>query len=158
MRKNGTQKFSIRRNKKSAVYCVLLLIFALSILACGKSSSGNDGAANTPPPGDHRFSGTWQGSLIGDPAHFVGNPAVTLVLNHSDTLLTGTLATSDSAFTTVAFNNGKVQGDSIFFEVIQSTIYPGARVKFSGKVFNTVISGDWNHSRLHQGEWSVSKN
>lgn len=158
MHKNGTQIISIRRSQKRTVYGVLMLIFALGILACGKSSSGNDGAANTPPPGDHRISGTWQGSLTGDPAHFIGNPAVTLVLNHSDTLLTGTLATSDSAFTTVAFNNGKVQGDSIFFEVIQSTIYTGARVKFSGKVFNTVISGDWNHSRLHQGEWSVSKN
>ena len=138
------------------IFCgSFVLILLAGYCACGDSATGGSGATRDSPHIDQRFSGEWNGSVKGDSAHFIGDPALTLTLVHEDTLVSGSFSTSDGAFSDATFTDGRVAGDSIFFRVVQTNIYSGARVNFSGKLSGNSINGRWFHARLHQGEWTA---
>lgn len=144
--------------KSAWLNCALLLMLGwccLFNIACDKkvSDSGKYPQENSAPV----FSGTWQGAIEGQRAHFVGNPQVTLILTQTDSTVSGTITTSDSAFLNVPVYNGLVNENYLEFYAIQNNIYTGAEVKFSAGLSGNTLSGEWNHINAHEGNWSASK-
>ena len=74
-----------------------------------------------------------------------------------DSVITGTISTSDSAFLNVVIQEGLLKDSLFSFSVIQTKIYPGAKVKFTAKVETKFLDGEWNHNRVHNGKWSAQK-
>ncbi|GAB4362940.1 MAG: hypothetical protein Kow0042_00380 [Calditrichia bacterium] len=133
---------------------LLLLVFCLIAAAgCDKKVSNGGGQQATA----FDFSGSWEGTIQGQRVHFVGNPEVRLNLQQSDSLLNGTISTSDSAFQNVPICQGNAWGDSLRFYAIQSAIYPGAEMRFTARRSGNTINGEWNHINAHKGSWSATR-
>ena len=135
---------------------ILTTTFLFALFNCSDevSKGGIDSNNNQD---DLQLSGTWYGVVKGIPIHFNGDPNITLQLSQSDTVITGTISTSDSAFLNVVIQEGLLKDSLFSFSAIQTTIYPGAKVKFMAKVGSKFFDGEWNHNRVHSGKWSAQK-
>ena len=134
-------------NKFLVIFGIIVLY---GLLAC-------DNSEQSEKPDSSPLQGTWSGNINGGDPHFEENATLTLELNQYFEQISGIISTSDGAFQDDTLRNGRFIDDSLHFEATQSELYPGAELSFSGQLKNDNFTGVWQHGRLHNGEWDVTR-
>ena len=134
---------------------LILSVILLFVLFNCSDESNKSGVGLSNNQGNIQLSGYWSGVLKGIPIHFHGDPNITLELSQKDSIITGTVSTSDIAFLPVGIHHALFKDSLVTFSAIQTKIYPGATIKFMAKVEKNYLDGDWSHNQVHTGKWSA---